>query len=31
MRHWKRLAASLLLTVAAMPVHAEDATTNGAG
>lgn len=31
MRHWKSLAASLLLTVAALPAHAEDATTNGAG
>lgn len=31
MRHWKRLAASLLLTFSALPVHAEDATTNGAG
>ncbi len=31
MHHWKRLAASLLLTVAALPAHAEDATTNGAG
>lgn len=31
MRHWKRLAASLLLTVAALPAHAEDATTTGAG
>ncbi|MGZ9723238.1 imelysin family protein [Rhizobium miluonense] len=31
MRHWKRLAASLLLTAAALPVHAEDTATTGAG
>ncbi|NLS18373.1 hypothetical protein HGP16_17575 [Rhizobium sp. P40RR-XXII] len=31
MRHWKRLAATLLLTVAALPAHAEDTATNGAG
>ncbi|MDE1993629.1 MAG: hypothetical protein KGI75_14085 [Rhizobiaceae bacterium] len=31
MRHWKPLAASLLLSLAALPAGAQQATTNGAG
>ncbi len=31
MRHWKSLAASLLLSVSVMPAHAQEATANGAG
>ncbi|MBB6486380.1 imelysin family protein [Rhizobium lusitanum] len=31
MRHWKSLAVCLLLSVSALPAHAEDAKANGAG
>ncbi|MGY5807176.1 imelysin family protein [Rhizobium sp. LEGMi198b] len=31
MRHWKPFAASLLLSLAALPASAQDATANGAG